>query len=428
LDVPYAELFAVLGCVCLSVLFSGSETALNALGVKRLERVLDTLRQEKKQHRFLKIWATRRNEALTCILIGNNVVNILASALATDAFDQMFRGTEAAAFAIPTAVFVTTFLILTFGEIIPKTWAQNNAERFLPATRLLYPLFIVSKPLIKWFTWLSEWFIRKTGGHVHQVAMTVTEADIGENIAKAAEQGNLDEEQRRLLDGVMQFQETSVQEVMKPRTEVVGIGQDATLQDVLAIIAESNFSRYPVFDGDLDEVVGILYVRDLLPWFGRPQGAILEISDFIRKPLFVPAQKSIRDMLRELQDNRVHMAVVVDEFGGTAGVVTVEDIIEEVFGEIYDEYDDAHVGEDLVNLIETNVWEAEAKISVKDLEEAIGVSIECDSATVAGLVLEEVGSIPEPGHRIQYGELAFIVLERVEHHPEVDLSRLDQTG
>ena len=211
LDVPYFELIAVIVCVSLSILFSGSETALNTLNINRLEKLLESLAENGVRHRFLQLWRDQRNEALTVILVGNNAVNIAASAMATVASEQLFFETQYAGFAIPTAIFVTTFLVLTFGEIIPKTFAQNNPERFLAVTRVLYPLAVFLKPVIWFFTKLSAWFITRSGGRLEQQIEAVTEEDIEENIAQAAEQGNLDQEQERLLSSVLELDDTLAQ-------------------------------------------------------------------------------------------------------------------------------------------------------------------------------------------------------------------------
>ncbi len=208
MDIPYWELATIVVCLAFSVLFSGSETALNALGVNRLQKLLDRLEEEKRRNRFLEIWQGRRNEALTCILIGNNLVNIAASALATDFFTRLFAPTGYANFAIPTAIFVATLLILTFGEIIPKTFAQNNAERFATLTTLLTPFFILTYPVIRAFTSLSLWVIQLTGGRIKAAVHPITEEDIEDHIATAAAQGNLDQDQQRLLESVFEFEQS----------------------------------------------------------------------------------------------------------------------------------------------------------------------------------------------------------------------------
>lgn len=431
MDIPYWELATIVACLAFSVLFSGSETALNALGVNRLQKLLDRLQEEKRRNRFLEIWQGRRNEALTCILIGNNLVNIAASALATDFFTRLFAPTGYANFAIPTAIFVATMLILTFGEIIPKTFAQNNAERFATLTTLLTPFFILTYPVIKSFTSLSLWVIQLTGGRIKAAVHPITEEDIEDHIATAAAQGNLDQDQQRLLESVFEFDDTIVRDVMRPRPDVVTIPIDAPLQQVLTTIEQSGHSRYPVHRGKLDDVAGMLYVRDLLAWFARPQSTALEIANFLRPALFVPETKGIRELLRELQSSRVHLAVVVDEFGSVAGIVTIEDIVEEVFGEIYDETDADEIGEDLVRPMGQHVWEADARVSVRDLEEALNIDIFPDDeaySTVAGYILAEAGSIPECGWQATLEGHRFTVIDAdVKSVIRVQIERLTMT-
>jgi putative hemolysin len=433
LDVPYAELTAVLLCIAFSVLFSGSETALNALGSSRIEKLLESMAANNSRHRFLELWHKRRNEGLTVILVGNNVVNIVASALATVAFERMFLDLGYS-YAVPVAIFVITFLILTFGEIIPKTYAQNNPERYLSATRVLYPIAVFVRPITWFFTKLSEWVIRRTGGSVVELQQQVTEADIEDHIAEAARQGNLDEEQERMLSSVFEFDDILVKEVMISRTEIVGVPHDADWDTIFDLFDEAGHSRYPIYKDDLDDVVGALYIRDLFSYLRASRKPDVKLETVMRKPYFVPDNKSIQDLLKELQANRVHMAIVVDEFGGTAGLITVEDIIEEVFGEIYDEYDDDAEGEDLVRPIGHGSWVVDGKVPIRDLEDAIGVEFPEDDnySTLAGFVVNEVERIPENGHKVAWDGLLFTVLEadkkrvirvRIDRQKTQDLDR-----
>ena len=432
MEIPTAELPLILVCLLLSILFSGSETALNSIPEGRLHKLVDQFAARGARHRFLEIWLARRNAALTSILVGNNVVNIAASALGTVACEKMLHGTQAAWIALPVAITVMTLVILIFGEVVPKTFAHNNPGRFVPLTRVLYPWMRMTAGITWTLTRISEWAIRQTGGEVEPAAQQVTEEDIEDKIAKAAQQGNLAEGQERLLSSVMEFDDTVVKEVMVPRTSIVAFDENATLQQILETIDDAGFSRYPVYRDDLDNLIGVLYVRDLLTWFGRPHSAPIDIKSFLRKPYFVPEGKSISELLRELQLRRTHVAIVVDEFGGTAGLVTLEDIVEEVFGEIYDEYDSRAVGEDLVQAVGAQSWNVNGEVSIRDLEEAIGVEFPEDDrySTVAGFILTEVGGIPAEGQEVGFQDLTFTVTQassrqivrvRVDRHPEAAL-------
>ncbi len=435
MDIPLWELLGVLVCIVCSILFSGSETALNTLGTGRIEKYLDQLKANGGRHRFLEYWVAKRNHALSVILIGNNVANIVASALATVAFEKML-GHIGSGYAVSAAIFSVSFLILTFGEIIPKTFAQNNAERYVALTSILYPIAFVCTPVTWMFTGLSEWFIRTTGGEVTEVVPTVTEEDIEDRIAEAARQGNLDEDQERLLSSVFDFDDILVKEVMVPRTDIVGIPHDAPWDVIVDTIDQEGHSRYPVYKEDLDHLLGVLYVRDLLCSLRGKGGDDIRLEEIVRKPFNVPDNKNISELMRELQTNRIHMAIVVDEFGGTAGLITVEDIVEEVFGEIYDEYDDSDEGEDLVRTIGHNSWVVDGKVPIRDLEDAIEVEFPEDDSysTVAGFILNEVGRIPKVGREVSWENLMFTVLAadakriirvRIDRH---QVAELEPTG
>ena len=375
--------------------------------------MLDSLRESGRHHRFLDVWATRRNDALILILIGNNSVNISASALATVLFEGLFPGGA----GVGVAIFVTTLLILTFGEIIPKTYAQNNAVRFLPITRGLYPfwLFCWRLGLVRMFRWLSESLIRKFGGSTEQAEHEVTEEDIEDQLEKAVEQGNLDHDRAKLVSSALDFVGTTTREVMTPRTEVVGLTQDQTLEEACAVIVDSRYSRYPVFGENRDEVIGVVHVRDVLSATRTGADEPARLSELWSEPFVVTAYQSISEVLREMQAKRMHLAVVYDEHGGVAGIVTVEDIIEEVFGEIYDEHDDAGTveGEDLVRQLDELSWELDAKVQIRDLEDAVDVEVEGDESysTVAGLILAEVGGLPAAGVTVTKDGLLYTVLE-----------------
>ena len=303
-------------------------------------------------------------------------------------------------------------------------------------TSILYPIAFVCTPLTWMFTGLSEWFIRTTGGEVTEAVPTVTEEDIEDRIAEAARQGNLDEDQERLLSSVFDFDDILVKEVMVPRTDMVGIPDDASWDVIVDTIDQEGHSRYPVYSEDLDHLVGVLYVRDLLCSLRGKGGEDVRLKEIVRKPFHVPDNKNISELMRELQTNRIHMAIVVDEFGGTAGLITVEDIVEEVFGEIYDEYDDSDEGEDLVRTIGHNSWVVDGKVPIRDLEDAIEVEFPEDDtySTVAGFILNEVGRIPKVGREVSWQNLMFTVLAadskriirvRIDRH---QVAELEPTG
>ena len=418
MDIPVGELTAVAICVLLSVLFSGSETALNALGISRLEKYREKLNERHNRHRFLEIWAERRNEALICILIGNNVVNITASALATQAFQKLFGVTEYANLAIPVAIFVTTFVILTFGEIIPKTYAQNNPERFTSFTRVLYPIWGLLKPVTWFFTRMSESFIRRTGGSVLRTELEVTEEDIEGHIEKAVEQGHLDEEQRDMLESVLDLDDVMVRDVMRPRTRMTAIPDSATLPEVLETIKASSHSRYPVYGENLDDIKGVLYVRDLIQHVGKPHTDEIQLSQFFRAPFRVPDTMKLHTCIKSMQLHAVHLAIVMDEHGQVAGLVTVEDIVEEVFGEIYDEHDTEERLEELIVVVaEGSAWEIMGEVAIHNLEDAVGIQFpeEHDTyTTVAGFIVQQAETIPKVGFEARLFDHLFTVLEADE--------------
>ncbi len=430
------EIMEIIGmmllCLVMEAFFSGAEIGI--VSADRIKLRHDAAKGSKGAKLALKM-LEKPEFLLSTTLVGTNIAIVTNTTLATLLAVQLF-GQENSWLAIA----IVAPLIWIFGEIIPKTYAQNDPERFMGATRVVYPFWLLFLPATRAFAKLSESVITRAGGSVEQKDPQVTEEDIESHIERAAEQGNLDEEQKQMLSSVFEFDDINVEEIMKPRTEVTGIPRDASLQQILTIVEESGYSRYPVYGEDLDDVKGVLYTRDLLTIVGKPQGAALDLSELVRPPWAVPDSKSIKALLDDMRASRTHMAIVVDEHGGTAGVVTIEDIIEEVFGEIYDEDDDDddEEGEDLVVDLGGGSWDVEARVGCRDLESVLDIEFpeEGDYSTVAGFIIAETGDIPNPGKQVRLGHHVFTVTDsdttrvlrvRVDFRPE-EQALLEETG
>ncbi|MDH4249449.1 MAG: hemolysin family protein, partial [Deltaproteobacteria bacterium] len=309
MEIPVKELVGICVCLVLSAFFSGSETALTALSEIRLEKLI---KNHPKWARPLLMWRKNPNGVLTTILVGNNIVNITASALATDLASSFLPGSS----GIPLAVGAMTFLLLLFGEITPKTFARTYAET-------LAPLLMHGVVVFHWVFYPAAWVLTQFVkglifilGVREKKGRTLTEEDIEFIVSMGRRQGVLDKDKEHLLTSVFEFSDTTVKEIMKPRTEMEALSVESSYEEVLALSQQSGFSRIPVFDGSLDNIVGIFYIKSLLaPPSQEKRGAFLR--DNLRPPVFVPESKKINELLRMFQKNQIHMAVVVDEFGGT---------------------------------------------------------------------------------------------------------------
>ncbi len=408
-DLFQLALIAVL--LVISAVFSGTETALLALGEAGVQRYLE---EERRPPRLLVLWRDHPNRVLSSLLIANNLVNILASAVATNLARSLLARlgvSGAVEWSVALAVGVMTFLIVTFGEIVPKTFARHNAKRMVPLFFLTVLACLVLRPFSSALERLVSRLIRAAGGSDGAGGPTVTEAEVEALIRLGTAQGALSGDKKQLLSSVIEFSETMTKEIMVPRTDVVGFSVEATLDEVLRTVSERKFSRYPVYDGDLDTVVGILTVKDLLGALAEGRRDVSLRSLVSPKVLIVPETKKIGDLLKDFQAERVQMAVAVDEFGGTAGIVTTEDVIEEIVGEIYDEYERA---EEEVQPDGPGRYLVMGRAPIESLAEVFRVDLpEQDNyETVGGLVLTHAGRVPQVGESVEFAGLRFEVRER----------------
>jgi CBS domain containing-hemolysin-like protein len=341
------------------------------------------------------------NIVLLLTLIAHLGGTALATKLALDAFGT---GGEAVATA------VMTFLVFVFAEVAPKTYAVMHTER--TALLIARPVYYVGKllrPIGRLLILIANVIISPLPGRTLPKGPFVTEEEIRHMVDVAEEEQEIEEEERELIHSVFEFGDTVVREVMVPRPDMVTAPADATVDEVLETIVKAGYSRIPIYEGDNDNIVGVLYAKDLLKRVHESKGD-LKVSSLARAPLFVPEQKRVSDLLREMQEQRVHMAIVIDEYGGTAGLVTIEDLIEEIVGEIVDEYDQE---EPLVEPLDEDSIRVDAKMSIDEVNEMLKVELPHEEwDTVGGLVFGLTGRVPLPGERVRFDSLEFLT-ERV---------------
>lgn len=403
------ELFALALCLFVSAFFSASETAMLSLGPLKLEKLLQDMNPWRRP---LKLWRDRPLDVQASILIGNNVVNITASTLGADVTDKLLGNTPYAGIAIPVAVGVMTFLTLTFGEITPKAFAQVHHEKLaVPVMWLLQgPFYVLYLPTI-FFARISKTSIRLSGAHPDDAQNAkVTEEDIELLVEMSRRHGALGTDKDKLLQSVFDYTETTVRESMVPRVDMVAVEADWPLDKIIITLMRSGHSRVPVYDDVIDKIIGVFYAKDILKAVHEDRLASFQMRDFLRPVTFVPEQMRISDLLRQFQKSRIHIAVVVDEFGGTSGLITLEDVIEVFFGDIQDEYD---VEEDYFQEIEPGVLRASAKTPVSLITEHFNVEIpeeeEGDYDSLGGFVVAQLGSLPPVGTELIYEGLRFQV-------------------
>jgi CBS domain containing-hemolysin-like protein len=419
--VPTWEWLLGLFFLVASAFCSGTETALTALGDARARQLRDG---GDRRARALSLWIEHPERVLSALLIANTLVNIGAGALAAAvAVTVSVHSGWNAATTLATATGFTTVVVLFFGEIVPKTLAKRHPIRVtllvFPALRVLATvLWPVSTAVNRAASGLFALFGGKPGA-----APAVTSEEIEYLIEMGTKEGVLDEVKEELLNSVLEFADRVAKEIMVPRTRVVAIDRDATPDELVRIVTENPYSRMPVYAGSIDEIVGVLLVRDIIGEIrhGRP----IQLARHVKPVFFVPEQMKISRLLKEMQRRRSHLAVVVDEFGGTSGIVTLEDVIEEIVGEIQDEGD---VETAPVKTIAPGVWLADGAVPLHDLEAFLNERAEDpagegggpppgeirfpeegDYETLGGFVTATAGRVPPVGSLVAWDGLTFTV-------------------
>jgi len=396
-----------------SALMSGSETALTAIGQWKIRQLREDGHDPNGAFALLEREPTR---FITTLLIGNNLVNIAATALVTQITLQLSqRAGFSESLAVGYATGIMTLLVLIFGEITPKSIAVHNAASW--ARLVIGPVYLLSVvlyPIGLFFTWITGSVLRFFGVEPNSGRL-MTENELRLMLRNAEESGVIEAQEEAMIKGVIDLEETVVREVMTPRVDVVAVSEEANLEDLLLLTTEHGYSRLPVYRERIDDVRGIVYARDLLPYLGKPQAlAETRICDLMKPPQYVPETLSILNLLRDMRIHKNHMAVVVDEFGGTSGIVTLEDIIEEITGEIYDETD--AVEEEEIRPLGEGRYRIQGSAHLEEVgsELRIGFGDDGEYDTLAGFLISELGHIPQVGEALDYRGVRFEVQEADE--------------
>ncbi|MDP3013721.1 MAG: hemolysin family protein, partial [Candidatus Subteraquimicrobiales bacterium] len=306
---------------------------------------------------------------------------------------------------------VVTFIILVFGEITPKSFAVQHSERIaLLVARPISFLCKVLYPIAHIFVLIANGLIRLIGGKSLKEGPFLTEEEIKVLVSVGEEEGVIEEEEKEMIHSIFEFGDTIAREVMVPRMDVVTVESDISFKDVLDVVIKEGHSRIPVYEGTVDNIIGIVYARDLLTNLVKGKTDV-SLRELIKEAYYVPESKRVSELLRELQRKRQHMAIVVDEYGGTAGLITMEDLLEEIVGEIFDEYE---LEETMIEHVDENTIRVNGRVSLDEVNELLSVNLpSTEIETVGGFVYNLFGKIPVAGEEIAFENLVFKV-EKVE--------------
>ncbi|MGO1528116.1 MAG: hemolysin family protein [Senegalia sp. (in: firmicutes)] len=389
--------------IILSAIFSSSETAITTLKIAKIRKLRET---NEKKALLLERIKKQINMMLSTILIGNNLVNILATAILTEITVEVFKGSSST--LISTAIM--TIIILIFGEITPKTYAAQNPEKVsVLIARPLVVLSFIFKPVLIILNFITGFFIKLMGGDINHTGPFVTEEEIRSLVDVGEEEGVVKLQEKEMIENIFEIDHIDVGDVMVPRIDIIAVAEDDSMEDALEKITKFGHSRIPVYKESIDNIVGILYAKDVLPFIGYKNVEINEtkIIDIMRNAYYVPETKKVNKLLRELQFNKVHMAIVLDEYGGTEGLVTIEDILEEIVGDILDEYD---VDIDLIEKINENTFNVKAEVSLEDINEIFLTDFpEEEFDSLGGYIFNTLGRVPIKGDKLENSKISIIV-------------------
>jgi CBS domain containing-hemolysin-like protein len=382
-----------------------AETALFAANRLKLRA------QRDKGHRRARLALDlfqRPAQLLSTVLISNNIVNTALVVVATTSAVAVL-GSERG----PLAAFVFATFALIVVEIVSKSVAAHHADRVaLVAARPVHWVSVALSPIVRILSFLTNLISRPFGGHVERDAPMVTSEEIQTLVRMGEEQGVLEKDERDMIHSIFEFGDTIVREVMVPRIDMVCIEADEPVEAVLAVIRTQGHSRIPVYDDTVDHIVGLVHVKDLLSGFR--QGTLSgRVRDYVRRAHFVPETKRLDELFRDMRRRKVHMAIAVDEYGGTAGLVTIEDLLEEIVGPIQDEYD---VEEPPIRILNDRVAMVDGGVNLDEVNTTLRIDLPTDQVdTVGGFVTSLLGHVPVQGDRAAHDGVEFVV-ERVDGH------------
>lgn len=387
------DLITLVVLLAFSAFFSGVETALVSIDKVRARQLS---KKGSKEALLIEEFQANPHNMLSAILIGNNVVNIASTAIATNIAIQIFQS-----HAIGIAIGVMTFVILVFGEITPKSIAVQNSE-FI-AMIVIRPIKLLSRALspVIWLLGGVQRVIIKGIGAKEPEPMT--EQDVKTMVTMGAEVGAIDKAEREMIHRIFKFDDIEVEQVMTPRVAMKALPASTKLKDIKGLLAEKPFSRIPVYDGKLDNIIGIFYARDA--WDHINGKMDITLGALAKPAIFVPTTKKIDKLLSQFQREHIHMAIVVGDYGGVLGLVTMEDLLEEIVGEIVDESDEIYT----VNKTGKNSHEVNGRITLEQVNKFLGTKMESeDYDTLSGFMIEKFDRLPKQNEKIKVGNYTFV--------------------
>lgn len=407
------QLLVLVVLLALSAFFSSAETALTCVSKIRIRSLAE---EGNKRAQLVKELTDNPSKMLSAILIGNNIVNLSASSLstmlATKIASQLGAGANTATF-VGLATGILTILILIFGEITPKSAATINAEKMaLGDAVIIYWLTRILTPVIFVINHLSHGVMRLMGINPNAQSKAMTENELLTVIDVSHEDGVIESEEKEMITNVVDFGDSVASDVMVPRIDIEFMDVESSYEEVLTVFRRDKYSRVPVYEGDKDHVIGVLNLKDVFCYNDIPEN--FSIRKILRRPYFTYEFKNISDLMVDMQKNSISMAMVLDEYGAVAGLITLEDLLEEIVGEIRDEYDEEE--KDDIRKVNDHEYTVDGTTKLEDIDKLLGLHLESeDYDSIAGHMIHELGHIPTEGEYIDINGIRFTVVHMDKH-------------
>lgn len=381
-----------------SFIFSAIETSFIGSSELKLKNLSNS--KNKIAEKLLKIKEKPEN-FISTIIVANNFVNILAASIATAISIDLFKKGSYLFSSL-----IMTLIIVIFAELLPKTISSYNPEKFSLSLFPIYDFFsIILRPVSSLMNNVTLGIIKIFGKSLKKETK-IEESEFKTFLSMSSDSGTIEEEEKELIESIIEFQDKQVYDVMVPRVDAVLLPSDTSLENIISTIISTGHSRIPIYEGNIDNIIGILHVKDLIKLAYLKE---FNIKDYLHEPLFVPDTKRIGELFKEMRKKKTHMAIVLDEFGGFEGIVTMEDLLEEIVGEIQDEYDLEEVP---YKKISEKEFIFDAKMSIEDVEEILNYGLpKEDYDTLGGFYLDLLGHIPTKGEKVFYNNLCLIAIE-----------------
>jgi len=395
--------------ILLSALFTAAETALATINKYKLRNLANELNPKAA---LVARLIESPGKLFNTILIADTLANIIAVVIGASFAIQLWGRT----WGLLGAVIVLTLIVAILGEILPRTVASQQPEKvILSLIHFIYAVMIILYPLVLFLNMISRLLARLLGVEQPLLHNDITEQEIISMMAAGQEGGVIQQEETTMIHGVFEFTDTVVRDVMVPRPDIVAVAQDIPLTELVKVMKEEQFSRIPVYQDNIDNILGVIHIKDIMEALLEEKKGF-QLLDYLRQPFFVPETKKVNELFKAMQKEKTHMAVVLDEYGSTAGLVTLEDLIEEIMGDIQDEHDSEEP--ELLN-VDANTVEISGSMRIDELNEELGLELECEEAeTVGGLVFSELDRVPVEGDQVILDNLELTVMEMEGHRIE----------